>query len=64
MADEYKIIEAFGKAPKTLTRLQIFAKIARISNDIEEKRLYADIPEGMREQVLSDLKKGAVPDNS
>jgi hypothetical protein len=52
-----KIIEAFGTTPKTLTRIQIFAKIARMSNDIEEKRLYADISEVERTQVLEDLKK-------
>lgn len=52
-----KIITAFGEVPKNLTRLQIFAKVARLANDIHDRRLYPDIPEAERQEVLENLKR-------
>jgi hypothetical protein len=51
-----KIITAYGKKPPSTTRLQAFAKAARLSNDIQDKRSYPDIPERDRDLILMYLK--------
>ena len=55
-----KIVASYGRRAPMLTRTQAFAKAARLYNDIDEKRLYAQVPEDDRKMMMALVQRYAL----